>query len=67
MSKFIDNLSAQKVINFLTDISHSGQVIELEETARTAEEAASSLNVEVGAIVKTLVFKIVQQSLISSF
>ena len=58
MSKFIDNLSAQKVINFLTDISHSGQVIELEETAGTAEEAASSLSVEVGAIVKTLIFKI---------
>ena len=58
MSKYLDNLSAQKVINFLSDIGHSGQVIELEETARTAEEAASSLNVEVGAIVKTLVFKI---------
>ena len=58
MSKYLDNLSVQKVINLLSDIGHSGQVIELEETARTAEEAASSLNVEVGAIVKTLVFKI---------
>jgi len=31
-------------------------VIELEDTARSAVDAANSLNVEVGAIVKTLVF-----------
>ena len=58
MSKFLDNLSVQKVIKVLSDTAHSGQVIELEATARTAEEAASSLGVEVGAIVKTLIFKI---------
>jgi prolyl-tRNA editing enzyme YbaK/EbsC (Cys-tRNA(Pro) deacylase) len=34
------------------------EIIELETTARTAEDAARSLGVEVGAIVKSLVFTI---------
>ena len=37
-------------------------VIELEETARSAVDAANSLDVEVGAIVKTLVFVIRRQT-----
>ena len=37
-------------------------VIELEETARSAVDAANSLDVEVGAIVKTLVFVIISQN-----
>ena len=37
-------------------------VIELEETARSAVDAANSLDVEVGAIVKTLVFVIRRQN-----
>ena len=39
--------------NFNSEI----EVIELEQTARTAVDAANSLNCEVGAIVKSLVFK----------
>ena len=37
-------------------------VIELEETARSAVDAANSLDVEVGAIVKTLVFVVRRQN-----
>ena len=37
-------------------------VIELEETARSAVDAANSLDVKVGAIVKTLVFVIISQN-----
>lgn len=58
MSKFLEHPSVQRVINSLSYIGHSGQVVELENTARSAEDAASALNVEVGAIVKTLIFKL---------
>ena len=33
------------------------RVIELEQTARTANDAANSLNTEVGSIVKSLLFR----------
>ena len=33
------------------------KVIELEQTARTANDAANSLNTEVGSIVKSLLFR----------
>ena len=33
------------------------EVIELEQTARTANDAANSLNTEVGSIVKSLLFR----------
>ena len=39
--------------NFNTEI----RVIELEKTARTAKDAANSLNTEVGSIVKSLLFR----------
>ena len=58
MNKFIDTPSVQRVISSLSDIGHSIQIIELKNTARSAEDAASALNVEVGAIVKTLIFKL---------
>tara|TARA_B100001123_G_scaffold102304_1_gene118439 strand:- start:5624 stop:6130 length:507 start_codon:yes stop_codon:yes gene_type:complete len=58
----LDKKSVKKVISILQSNSHPMNVIELEETARSAVDAANSLDVEVGAIVKTLVFVIRSQN-----
>ena len=52
----LNKKSVKKVISILEKIGHPNPVIELKETARSAAEAATSLNVQVGAIVKTLLF-----------
>ena len=52
MSKLLQRKSVLKVKEFLEYIDQSIELIVLEETARTAIDAASSLNKEVGAIVK---------------
>ena len=52
----LDKKSVKKVISILQSNNHPMNVIQLEETARSATDAANSLNVKVGAIVKTLVF-----------
>ena len=57
MSKLLQRKSVLKVKEFLQYVDQSIELIELEETARTAIDAASSLNKEVGAIVKSLLFK----------
>ena len=57
MSKLLQRKSVLKVKEFLQYVDQSIELIELEETARTAVDAASSLNKEVGAIVKSLLFK----------
>ena len=46
------------MITILEKIKHPERVIELTDTARSALDAANSLQVPVGAIVKTLVFVI---------
>ena len=57
MSKLLQRKSVIKVKEYLEYIDHSIHLIVLDETARTAKDAASSLNKEVGAIVKSLLFK----------
>ena len=47
----------KRVENILRKFDESLQIIVLESSARTANEAASSLGCEVGAIVKSLLFK----------
>jgi len=47
----------QRVEKLLNEFDESQKVIILETSARTAQEAASSLGCEVGAIVKSLLFK----------
>ena len=47
----------KRVENILKEFDESLNVIVLETSARTANEAASSLGCEVGAIVKSLLFK----------
>jgi len=57
MSNLLKRKSVLKVKEFLKNIDDSFELIILDETARTAEDAAKSLKKEVGAIVKSLIFK----------
>lgn len=54
--RFLSHPSVQHVTACLTKASHHHEVLALENTARSAEEAAAALTVETGAIVKTLMF-----------
>jgi len=53
----LDKEPVKRVEKFLKDFNPKLNIILLESSARTALEAASSLNCEVGAIVKSLLFK----------
>ncbi len=53
----LDKEPVKKVEKILKKFDESQKVIVLETSARTAIEAASSLGCEVGAIVKSLLFK----------
>ena len=52
----LEKKTVRKVSNFLKNFCHPEMVIELSETARTAQDAANALQVPVGAIVKSLLF-----------
>ena len=53
----LDKEPVQRVQEMLKKFNENQKVIILESSARTAQQAASSLNCEVGAIVKSLLFK----------
>ena len=53
---FLDHPSVRHVMACLAVAGHGHEVIALADTARSAKEAAAALSVEVGAIVKTLMF-----------
>ena len=57
MPDLLQRKSVLIVGNYLEKFNLSTQLIELNTTARTAQEAANSLGKEVGAIVKSLLFK----------
>ena len=57
MSDLINRKSVIKVKNFLQEYDKNIELIVLNETARTATDAAHSLNTEIGSIVKSLLFK----------
>jgi len=54
----LDKEPVKRVENFLKKFDQSLEVIVLVDSARTAQEAASALNCDVGAIVKSLLFKV---------
>ena len=54
--RFLSHPSVRHVASCLEAAGHRHGVIALDDTARSAEEAAAALGVETGAIVKTLVF-----------
>ena len=53
----LDKEPVKRVKNFLCKFNSDLSVIELDTSAKTAVEAASSLSCDVGAIVKSLIFK----------
>ena len=57
MENFLEKESVKRVSRSLKDFNSSLSIIVLEQTARTAKDAANALKCEVGAIVKSLVFK----------
>jgi len=54
----LDSSSVRRVREVLSAKGSAARVIELAETARSAEDAARSVGCELGAIVKSLVFRI---------
>ena len=61
MARSEKSLSVLGVEEALLKEGYKDIVKELDQTARSAKDAAASLNVELGAIVKTLVFCFKQQ------
>ena len=57
MENLLEKESVKRVSEFLKKFNSSLSVIILEQTARTAKDAANALKCDVGAIVKSLVFK----------
>ena len=57
MSDLIKKKSVVKVKNFLNKYDKNIELIILDQTARTATDAANSLNTKVGCIVKSILFK----------
>ena len=53
----LDKESVKRVEKFLKDFDKSLEVIILENSARTAQDAATALGCDVGAIIKSLLFK----------
>jgi len=59
----LEKKTVRTVIHYLQNFDPNLSPISLDTTARTARDAAKSLDVEVGAIVKSLVFKISKRNL----
>ena len=57
MNDLINRKTVIKVKNYLNKFDQNIELIVLDETARTAIDAANSLKTEVGSIVKSLLFK----------
>ena len=57
MEDLLNNKSVKRVQEFITHFDSKLKISILDTTARTAKEAAESLGCEVGAIVKSLVFR----------
>ena len=57
MENLLNKEAVKKVQEFIKQFDSKLEVIVLDTTAKTAQEAANSLKCEVGAIVKSLLFK----------
>ena len=58
MNSILDKETVRRVEKILNDFDPNLDVVILEQTARTANDAATALGCNVGAIVKSLLFKI---------
>ena len=57
MENILEKEPVKRVQDFITQFDSKLKVLTLDTTARTAKDAAESLSCEVGAIVKSLVFR----------
>ena len=57
MSSLLDKEPVKRVEKFLTEFDPNLKILTLDQTARTANDAATALGCNVGAIVKSLLFK----------
>ena len=57
MENLLEKESVKRVNDFIKQFDSSLKIIVLDKTARTAKDAATALNCEVGAIVKSLVLR----------
>ena len=57
MSELLKKEPVKRVGDFLKKFDQNLKIIVLDTTARTAKEAANSLKCELGAIIKSLVFR----------
>ena len=64
MENLLNKESVKRVENFIKKFDSKLQVLVLDTTARTAKDAANSLKCDVGAIVKSLLFKTKEHFLI---
>jgi|TARA_B100000945_G_scaffold40626_1_gene27280 Cys-tRNA(Pro) deacylase len=64
MSELLNKDTVKRVEKSLREFDVNLKVIALEKTARTAKDAANSLKCELGAIVKSLVFKAEEEFLV---
>ena len=58
MTSLLDKEPVKRVEKFLTEFDHNLKIVTLDQTARTANDAATALGCNVGAIVKSLLFKL---------
>ena len=58
MNSILDKETVKRVEKILNDFDPNLDVVILEQTARTANDAATALGCNVGAIVKSLLFKV---------
>ena len=64
MSKLLNKETVKRVGEYLKNFDNNLKIIVLDTTARTAKDAANSLECELGAIIKSLVFRIENDFLI---
>ena len=64
MENLLNNEPVRRVADFIKKFDPQIKILVLETTARTAQDAANSLKCEVGAIVKSLLFKTEENYLI---
>lgn len=62
MDGVLEKAAVKRVQQALSDLGVSGQIRVLSESARTAQEAADGLGVEVGQIASSLIFKLPDHS-----
>ena len=62
MEGVLEKAAVKRVVAALADHGIKGQVHVLSESARTAQEAANALGIEVGQIASSLIFKLMDGS-----